>query len=934
MTDAPLNPLAAGFFNLFTNGAVRQSFEMSPAVIGSSPLGTIVSMLNFLGPATKPRQTPPLVQPCALGDDARIIGVLTGGSDPTGHQMVPPGQVAVVTIAGICQVLVDQTTIAGQPLVLSPVVAGAARTTATPTTRTIGICLQAVPIASGTDLAWAYVAPGTQGGSGGGGGAVFPTFTAPGTPVGAQNATAGQSYQDSNTGALYLYISATPGNANWALMTGQAADLNIVQGLGYYSNGMLELRSNADLLLVSTGAIQANVGNQFGILAPNTFLANVAGARLIMNSLAQGHSMVRADIGSTLDLTVNGSVTAISLPAGAPLTVKADTGQPIDLNSPTALTVVTAGNPGNTPNGVSAVVGMVMIDPTNSAVWVCTTAYNSIGPINAVWFNLVKSVPLLGTSFTPASGPAPIEERTVGTVAGSTGATSQGYRNALIQLTDKGTQALNDALISQDIVYQGSAARSVANAVIAGTDIQSATAAFTANDVGAGLSGANIASARSVTDAVFTAASPTVTSATAAFTAADNGKLLNPGAGFPATGGPLYSVIPAGATMTFVNATTVTMSANALASATGFPLVIGSGTAIQAVISATEATMTQAGTNGAALTVTITDTIKTTGLHAKIFTPPDNGGDSSAVLGVQTGGGSGFSVYKLGYLKPIGYADYSSSPQGALEAGTGDQSQAGLFMAGYNPQSYVNAGMAIMASNALVARLDNPVAKGLLVTPNDGHFDTRQGIAIGTQALNASADTNLKFSVLLNGAMTALSGVMAGAGQATASPSTSTGLGASLALNDTSGAGANAGGQVMFGASGLYFGVIKGLLVNGLNNSTGIISFATRAATTDSFLTQRLQITSVGTIIPQDGLNFVLGTATGNKWGTATNQKMGFYNATPIVQPATVGTALGFVAATGTAVLSASTFTGNTGATAYTIGDIVNALKLLGLMAA
>lgn len=39
------------------------------------------------------------------------------------------------------------------------------------------------------------------------------------------------------------------------------------------------------------------------------------------------------------------------------------------------------------------------------------------------------------------------------------------------------------------------------------------------------------------------------------------------------------------------------------------------------------------------------------------------------------------------------------------------------------------------------------------------------------------------------------------------------------------------------------------------------------------------------TVTVADGANFVLNTTTGTKIGTATNQKLGFYNATPVVQP-------------------------------------------------
>ena len=59
---------------------------------------------------------------------------------------------------------------------------------------------------------------------------------------------------------------------------------------------------------------------------------------------------------------------------------------------------------------------------------------------------------------------------------------------------------------------------------------------------------------------------------------------------------------------------------------------------------------------------------------------------------------------------------------------------------------------------------------------------------------------------------------------------------------------------------------------------------------------------------------------------------LGFYGATPVVKPATTGTTTGFTAG-GTAVGDSSTFTGNLGATAYRISDIVRALKQLGLLA-
>lgn len=75
-------------------------------------------------------------------------------------------------------------------------------------------------------------------------------------------------------------------------------------------------------------------------------------------------------------------------------------------------------------------------------------------------------------------------------------------------------------------------------------------------------------------------------------------------------------------------------------------------------------------------------------------------------------------------------------------------------------------------------------------------------------------------------------------------------------------------------------------------------------------------------------------TTTGLKIGTAAAQKLGLFNATPVVQPSGTGVTTGFTAGAGTAVKDDSTFTGNTGSKAYTIGDIVKALKDLGILAA
>ena len=59
---------------------------------------------------------------------------------------------------------------------------------------------------------------------------------------------------------------------------------------------------------------------------------------------------------------------------------------------------------------------------------------------------------------------------------------------------------------------------------------------------------------------------------------------------------------------------------------------------------------------------------------------------------------------------------------------------------------------------------------------------------------------------------------------------------------------------------------------------------------------------------------------------------VGFFGETPVSQQDTTGTTLGYTANSGSAVNFSTTFSGGSG-TAYTIGDIVLALKNLGLLA-
>jgi len=75
------------------------------------------------------------------------------------------------------------------------------------------------------------------------------------------------------------------------------------------------------------------------------------------------------------------------------------------------------------------------------------------------------------------------------------------------------------------------------------------------------------------------------------------------------------------------------------------------------------------------------------------------------------------------------------------------------------------------------------------------------------------------------------------------------------------------------------------------------------------------------------GRNIVFDTVSGGKIGSATNEKIGFWNATPIVQPTTAVTAATLVSGGGTTITSTDTFDG------YTLQKVVKALRNTGILA-
>ena len=119
------------------------------------------------------------------------------------------------------------------------------------------------------------------------------------------------------------------------------------------------------------------------------------------------------------------------------------------------------------------------------------------------------------------------------------------------------------------------------------------------------------------------------------------------------------------------------------------------------------------------------------------------------------------------------------------------------------------------------------------------------------------------------------------------------------------------------------------IVLTGTLTGSGIVGLAASTLTVTSHASQKLQLASNDAVeIISDGLECLKGMGIGGA------SAVGFNGVTPVIKHATTGDVTGFVAGTGTAVNDDSVFAGAAGSAAYTVGDIVTALKAVGLLTA
>ena len=262
---------------------------------------------------------------------------------------------------------------------------------------------------------------------------------------------------------------------------------------------------------------------------------------------------------------------------------------------------------------------------------------------------------------------------------------------------------------------------------------------------------------------------------------------------------------------------------------------------------------------------------------------------ASTLLDLQVGGVSKFAVTKGGTLNVYNtYTDASNYERGVFKwssnvlqigteaAGTGTARTLSLIVGGTSRVSIANA------ASGVILTLNAETNTGI-GTPGSGHVSLyNSGLevfrcAAGSVNYSYAGHLGLGTSVLLSGTHNAVANLM--------SVGAASGTGAQRLeiYNTWSNATQNERGVLDWKAITNVFsiGTEKGSVVGTARD----MAFITDA-------TERLRINATtGNITLADAIDIQVNTTTGTKIGTATSQKLGFWNVTPVIQPASANQA-------------------------------------------
>jgi len=280
---------------------------------------------------------------------------------------------------------------------------------------------------------------------------------------------------------------------------------------------------------------------------------------------------------------------------------------------------------------------------------------------------------------------------------------------------------------------------------------------------------------------------------------------------------------------------------------------------------------------------------------------------------------SAFGTYALSNIVS-GFSNAAFGYEAGLNLSTGYQNTCFAYAAGYSLTSGLrNVLIGVQAGRNLVSSQDNVMIGVFAGYTNTGNYNTAIGYyVLGNATAALSSQTVIGYQAGYNntGGGVVLLGYQAGVNNTVAN---------ALYIANSSTAT-----PLIYG---IFSGTSAGVTIHG-QNTAGIPLTVKGIASQTADLQQ--WVTSAGAVLLNvqiDGdlefhaNNIITDTTTGTKIGTGTTQKLGLWNATPIVQPTTAIAAATFVANTSNIVNDSATFDG------YTIGQIVKALRNIGALA-
>ena len=243
-------------------------------------------------------------------------------------------------------------------------------------------------------------------------------------------------------------------------------------------------------------------------------------------------------------------------------------------------------------------------------------------------------------------------------------------------------------------------------------------------------------------------------------------------------------------------------------------------------------------------------------------------------------------------------------------------------------------GLTAVGNNALLAStgagntaVGNGAGQGNIGGTNNTYLGYSAGqngtTAVGSVFIGYAAgqSSNAQYAVFIGQS----AGTTAGNGCIAIGYSASGGTGTqNISIGQSSGTGMTSGSNnIHIGYRSVGSGITTGTNNTIIGGQCIVGAVSNNVAISDGAGNKVLWFDSVNALVS----NLKIDTVTGVKIGTATTQKLAFWNATPIVQPTTAVAAATFVVNVGTTVTDASTFDG------YTLSKVVKALRNLGILA-